>query len=312
MEEKEIIEEDELESEKELLNDVVDDSRIEPEYNLEAMNEKEIEDTYLGLVAKEQRKEVLTKKEKEFKTKVDEAISRSEEENFLTQKKRELEDKEKSLEEKEAFLKEYMKVKETDPSKVVQAHEKELSLKGGDSVPKLIKFILKMRKVKKKGGKILVQVYRNKRVTIKWTAEDVTYVEFISRDEKGNELIEVTRFNKFIYSYEGTPVPVLFAIQGVAEGYSFFENFQSNITSEMVSRLHSRAYQAGYEKGAEQTGANKKDDVLTKFMPIIVVIILIAIIGIGYLMFQIYNDNSMILEALEVIKASRGGVTILP
>lgn len=273
---------------------------------LEEMDEKQIEEKYLDIVGKIEVKKELTKQEQVFKQKVDEAIAKADEVRFLEQTKKELEEKEKSLEEKEAFLKEYSKVKEADPSKIIKAEEQEISLRGGESIPKLISFIIKMKKAKKKGGKILVQVFRNKRVVIKWTLNDVSYVEFYSKDEKGNELVEVTRFNEFIYTYEGTPIPVLFAIQGVAEGFNFFENFQTSITSEMISRLTSRAYHAGYEKGAELVSPNKKGGMFAGLEPFMPIIILGGFILMIFMMYLLYGEVTNMIKEVEAVKQAVG------
>jgi len=272
---------------------------------IDEMNETEIEEKYLEILEKINAKKDLTDKEKNFKKMVDEAIAKADEQRAFEQRELELKEKEKSLEEKEKFLAEYSKVKEADPSKIIKANDQEVSLKGGESIPYLINFIIQMKRAKKKGGKILVQVFRNKRVVIKWTLNDVAYVEFFSKDEKGNELIEVTRFNEFIYTYEGTPIPVLFAVQGIAEGYSFFEKFQTSLTSEMVSRLTNRAYHSGFVKGSEQISSNKKKSgllgALTEFMPLILIL---GLLVMGWLIMQMYGEMTALRETIEALKTS--------
>lgn len=279
--------------------DLIDSAK---EIKIEEMDNKQIEDKYLLIVAKLERKEKLTAYEIGFKQRVDEAVAKAEEQNRINNQRLLLEEKEKELSQKEEFLKEYIKTKEQHPEQILRTKDKDIVLTGSSSIPKLLKFIFLLRKAKKKGGKILVQVMRNKQVLIQWTNKELSYVEFITKDEHQNELLEVTRFNEYIYTYEGTPIPVLFAIQGCAEGYNFFGEFAKDITSEMVSRLTSRAYHAGYEKGAELKKPGEKKsglmNLLTKFMPVIVIGVAILV---AYIAYTIYGDNTKILSALDTM-----------
>jgi hypothetical protein len=302
-----MVEEKNIETPKELIDSV-------KESKIEEMSEKQIEDKYLEIIGKIDRKEKLTLNETNFKNKVDESIARAEAQMHIQNETKRLAEKEQELEKKEEFLKEYIKTKEENPDKIIQTKQKELTLTGGDSLPKLLHFVFMLRKAKKKGGKILVQVMRNKQVYLKWTKADLAYVEFITKDEHGNELLEVTRFNEYIYTYEGTPIPVLFAIQGIAEGYNFFGEFKKDITAEMVGRLTSRAYHAGYQKGAELVDPNKNKknllDTLMKFMP---VILIVGLLALGYLMWQMVgqmNEMYKVVTNPEAVQALQNAAYI--
>jgi len=273
--------------------------------NFEEMSEEEIQTKYLEILEKAEKKEKLSQIEIDFKEKVDAAIAKSEEKANIEYQKKLLEEKEIDLQKREDFLKEFIKTKTENPNSVIQSKDSDITLTGGSSIPKAIKFFLQMRKAKKKGGKVLVQVFRNKKVTISWTASDITYVEFHTTDENHNELIEVTRFNEFIYTYEGTPIPVLFAIQGVAEGYNFFESFRKDITSEMVSRLTTRAYHAGYTKGAELVNPNNnKNDILALLTNIMPIIMIIGFIVCGYLLWTQYDSMKAMYAMMQSMQAT--------
>lgn len=244
----------------------------------------------------------LTEDEKKFKEDIEEMQKKEMEaekaQNLLLQE-------EKLRQEKlENEIKEqYLETKKDNPSKVIQAKEKEISLTGGESLPKLLGFVFAMKTAKKKGGRILVQVFRNRKVIIKWTLNEVTFVEFFTKDEKGNDLMEITRFSEYQYSYEGTPIPVLFAVQGYAEGFDFFSEFRKDLSSEMVSRLVTRAWHSGYLKGAEVAQPKNKGDpfgFLTPFMPIIIIGGFIIMI---YLLWQQYGAMNEMYATVQVLQA---------
>jgi len=211
-------------------------------------------------------------------------------------------EKEKQEEYQAKILKEYRDVKEKTPEKIIAIKESEVTLSGGTSIPKLIKFIFTLNKAKKKGGKVLVQVFRSRKVLVKWTSSDITFVEFYTTDEKGNELMEVTRFSEYPYSFEGTPIPVLFAVQGYSEGFDFFSEFRKDLSSEMVSRLITRAFHAGYMKGAEVAQPNKKSNLLEGLMQFTPIILIGGFIVMGYLLYTMYQDNTLMLHTMQSIQ----------
>jgi len=257
---------------------------------------------YMWLKQKVKSGEKLTPEETKLKMDYDAMAQREQEINRAAEERAQAEAARQAKLQREILM-EYAETKEKNPQKIVVARESDIVLSGGTSIPKLMKFIFTLNKAKKKGGKVLVQVFRSRKVLVKWTASDITFVEFYTTDEKGNELMEVTRFSEYTYSFEGTPIPVLFAVQGYAEGFDFFSEFRKDLSSEMVSRLITRAFHAGYLKGAEVAQPNKKNNLLEglqQWTPLIV----IAGMGIlGFLMYQMYNDNTTMLHAMQSIQS---------
>lgn len=251
----------------------------------------------------------LTTEETAFKNDMEE-MQKAEDAAEKEQETKLLAEAEKQAKKQAEIELQYRETKEKTPGKVVQAYEREISLTGGDSVPKLLGFIWAMKKAKKKGGKVLVQVFRNRKVVFKWTLNEVSFVEFFTKDEKGNELMEITRFSEYPYSYEGSPVPVLFAVQGYAEGFDFFSEFRKDLSSEMVSRLVTRAWHAGYLKGAEVAQPKQKKgmfDGLIAWMP------LITIAGFAIMIFmlwQMWDGLGGMVKSVQLIQAQMA--TIAP
>jgi hypothetical protein len=258
----------------------------------------------IGLKQKEGKS--ITNEEKQFMEDMNKLFAIDKE-----MEERQQEEKNNEEELKAKVLEEYNIVKEADPSKIDAMKKEDKSYRGGDSIPKLIKFALAMKKVKKKGGKVLVKITRDRQFFIEWTNKDVAFVTFGSKDEKGNIILEVTRFQEYKYTYEGSPIPVLFAVQGYSLGFDFFDKYKKDITSEMVSRIASRAYHSGYLEGVNlRDKANNKNDVLgllTKFMPLILIIGLIAIL---YLLNQNYESMKIVYSTMETMQVQMN--TLVP
>lgn len=243
----------------------------------------------------------LTQKEAQFKVELDKAVVREKEvEEIQERTAQEQQAKQKQIQEE--IMREYQATKNKSPEKILKVSELEITLSGGESIPKLLSFVFAMKKARKKGGKVLVQVFRSRKVMVKWTNKDISFVEFYTTDEKGNELMEVTRFSEYPYSFEGTPIPVLFAVQGYAEGFDFFSEFRKDLSSEMVNRLITRSFHAGYMKGAEVSQPKKKNDFLASLLEFTPIICIAGFFVVGYLVYTMSQDNKVMLESVLAMK----------
>jgi DNA polymerase III gamma/tau subunit len=108
-------------------------------------------------------KRILNKEKIKEKLTIDEQVFKDDWENQLKKEKKMQDETEKiAREEMERQKKyqdeikaEYLATKEKNPEKIVRVNEKEISLNGGESIPKLIGFIFTMKTARKKGGKVL-------------------------------------------------------------------------------------------------------------------------------------------------------------
>jgi len=306
---KEPFEEDTFEEEVEIVSPKETPDE-EKEYLLKALEEGDkdvgIYYKYKALGIKQKEGKPLTDEEKAFMIEMNELyeIDRQMKEKQEQEIKNEEEQKEKVMEE-------YKLLKSTNPEKIDFVDTKTKRFSGGDSIPKLLTFALAMKKTKEKGGKVLVKVTRDRKFYIEWTNKDVHFVEFYTKDDKGNVIPEVTRFTEYKYSYEGSPVPVLFAIQGYYEGYDFYDKYKKDITAEMVSRIASRARHAGYLEGINlKDKDNKKNGMLgalTEWMPIILVI---GLLIMGWLMYQMYGSMAEMYQTVQVMQSQMN--TLVP
>ena len=260
----------------------------EKEYLLEALETGEPEILahikYKALGKKQSKGEELTKEESVFMEEMNKLYT-LEQQKLDAQKMIEAETQAK----KEEVMREYEEMKKVAPQKIDVVNDSQ-TLRGGSSIPKLLKFAFQMKRAKKKGGKVIVKVTRDRKVIIEWTMKDLHFVEFYTKDEKGNVISEITRFNEYKYNYEGSPIPVLFAIQGYAEGFDFFDEFRKDITSEMVSRISSRSFHAGYLEGIDLREKQKPKGMLENLAPLMPIIMIIGFLIMGWLLYQMYGE----------------------
>lgn len=261
---------------------------------------------YNAIGLKQKEGKTITEEEKQFMEDMNKLFAIDKE-----MEEKQQQDKENEEEIRAKVLEEYNIVKEVDPSKIDFIQKEDKVYRGGDSIPKLISFALAMKKVKKKGGKVLVKITRDRKFFIEWTTKDIAFVTFESKDEKGNIIPEVTRFQEYKYTYEGSPIPVLFAVQGYSLGFDFFDKYKKDITSEMVSRIASRAYHSGYLEGVNlrDKSGNKNGllSALTEFMPLILIIGLVAIL---YLLNQNYESMKVVYNTMQVMQSQMN--TLVP
>lgn len=292
--------EEEIDDKRIVLNKVQDK---DDEYLLKAINnieddEQKIYFKYLAIGEKQKENKELTAEEKEFMKTMNLMYSQqSQEEKELNEMQRINAEKEKKI------MDEYVLTKKNNPEKITTLNlSKNGSVDGTTSIPNLLKFILVLKTAKKKGGKILVKVTRDRSVFIEWTNKPITFIEFWTTDEKGTQTPEITRFNEFKYNFEGQPIPVLFAIQGYAEGFDFFGEFRKDITSEYVARIASKARHAGFLEGLNQTNKEKKSGVLgtlTEYMPLILIL---GVLILGWLMYTMYGEMAVLYETIKQLQ----------
>jgi len=202
---------------------------------------------------------------------------------------------------KDKIKEQFEKAKLEEPYKI-DYHRDNQKLVGGDSIPKLLKFAFTLKKAKKKGGRILIKITRQKNVSFEWTMKDINFVEFYNKDEKGNVIPEITRVTKIDYNYEGSPIPVLFAVQGYYENWDFYNEFRKDITSEMMARIASRSRHAGYLEGINQREDSKPKNPLEgilMYLPLIIVVVCLIMLWLVYSMYGEMQQMVIVVDSLK-------------
>jgi len=256
---------------------------------------------YLIITNKIKKGDRITKKEKEFKAVYEEAKRKEIEFQEATEKKM-LEEQAKQAEMQEQINKDYEEMKTNNPEKIDSNDTTSLSLKGSDNFLKVALTFMQLKKSNKKGGKIFIKVSRPKKVSIEWTTKDVRFVEFWSINERGDKVKEITRVSEYKYTFDGTSIPVLFAVQGIAESYDFYDAFRRDLTSETVSGIAMESYNAGYKDGLVLNEGKQKNSILamlTEFMPLILILGFLVMI---VLLWQMYDSTLAMQKAIELMQ----------
>jgi len=274
------------------------------DYNevVEAMPELKQDLDYLLIVNKLKNGEKCSAKELEFKEVYEEA-KRKEAEFSQAQELKQVEETERQKELQELVNKEYEQYKTLHPETIEVYDDKSLTLKGSDNFLKVAMTFMQLKKSKKKGGKIFIKVARPKKVSIEWTTQDIRFVEFWSTNERGDKVKEVSRVNQYEYTFEGTSIPVIFAIQGFAEAWDFYSEFKKDLSSEVVSGIAMEAYNTGYKDGLVVSDKKKGNgwlSALTEFMPIILVV---GLAVIAWMLWQQYDSMKAMYSAVQVMQS---------
>ena len=146
---------------------------------IETMPELKEDLDYILLTKKLEKGKTLTKKEQDFKEVYE--LAKQKEQEYEKQQAKQLEEetiKQKVLQEK--INKEYEEFKEINPDRVESIDTtKSLSMNGSENFLKVAKMFLKIKKSKKKGGKIFVKVARPKKVSF-----ELLDLQFLSETPK--------------------------------------------------------------------------------------------------------------------------------
>ena len=277
---------------------------------IESMPELKEDLDYILIANKIKEGKNVSEKEKQFVRIYEEAKSKEVDFQESTYKKME-EEKGRQEQIQDKINQEYEEYKTKYPDKIEKVDAiKTLTPNNTNNFLKVGLAWAKLAKGKKKGGKIFVKVSRPKNVSFEWTNKDIRFVEFWSTNERGDKVKEITRVSQYNYTFNGTSIPVIFAIQGFAESWDFYSEFKKNLDSEFVSGLVMEAYNLGYKDGTLLLDKNKKPNTLQELMPILIVVILVIMGAVAYLCYAIYEDNTKILDALETIK--QVGTTTAP
>jgi len=197
--------------------------------------------------------------------------------------------------EKKEVLEEYEKIKKEEPENVLKADTK------GDVVgPGKIKEFFAGRRINKikekaykKGKHIIIKAYAGRGFEI-ISSKPVKYVEFKTKNEKGEEIVNITRIAQPKGHLQGTSIPVHLCIEGVANSVDLFQNFETNMSAEYINKLLQGEFETGLTTGLaiRSDKANKFD--VAKITPILFIILIAAMGFIAYNQMQLFEIVSKI------------------
>ena len=161
------------------------------------------------------------------------------------------------------------------------------------------------KKVKKKGGSVLIKFYKDTSAELVWLKRPVTFVEFLSKDETGDIIRSVSRITKNKHRLKGSSVPVHLAIEGSSENVSLLEGVNTSLSAKYINGLLQSSFEAGraFEADLEQNKKKKFDIASIGF---ILTLIMLAVLL--YLAYQQYNLYELVMKmAPQAVAAATGG-----
>jgi len=144
------------------------------------------------------------------------------------------------------------------------------------------------KKARTKGGEIIIKGHIGKGYEILWSRKPVRYVEFISKNEQGEEVRNITRIVKTKGHLKGSSIPVHLCLEGIADSFDPFEGLETNLSAEYFNKLLMGQFQSGLAVGLA-IKPKKADRSLERFMPIILIAVVGCMIILIYFMSQIWE-----------------------
>ena len=145
------------------------------------------------------------------------------------------------------------------------------------------------KKAYKKGLNIIIKCNIGRGYEIITSKKPVRYVEFKSKNEKGEDVTNITRITKNKGHLNGSSIPVHFCIEGVANSFDPFENMETNMSAEYFNKLLQGEFQAGLATGLaiKPEGAGGLD--MAKLTPLLLLGVIGALGVIAYYQMQLFE-----------------------
>jgi len=209
-----------------------------------------------------------------------------------TEKARLVEEKKQSAETKKKEVeKEYKEVKAKKPELVLDANIKGKQYSAG--ALKNMMASRKLDKIKKKafrkGGEIIIKGHIGKGYELIWSKTPKRYVEFLSKNEQGEEVRNITRITKTKGHLRGSSIPVHLCLEGVANSIDPFEGIETNMSAEYFNKLLQGEFQSGLATGLAIRPEKASRFDMAKVTPILFLALLGGMIILGYYVTQIYE-----------------------
>ena len=147
----------------------------------------------------------------------------------------------------------------------------------------------KKKKAYRKGLNVIIKCNIGRGYEIITTKKPVRFVEFKSKNEKGEEVTNITRITKSRGHLNGSSIPVHFCVEGVANSFDPFENIETNMSAEYFNKLLQGEFQSGLATGLaiKPEGAGKFD--MAKITPLLLLGVIAALGVIAYYQMQLYE-----------------------
>jgi hypothetical protein len=288
---------------KKVVKEIKDESEIienVEEKNVKEFNELSHEEKVFLINKKVKEKQELSFEETKFVENVNEQIKQSELEEEI--KQRELD--------QDIILKEYAEAAPSEKLTAEQVAKNSVRVGGGGFLQKI--FVnLALRNAAKKGGSLLLKVYRDSAIEIIWSKTPVRFVEFVEPGEISGETIKhISRVTKTKHRLKGSSIPIHIICEGVFENLNLYGDTETNLSSEYLNRMSISYFQAGLSKGLGLRTSN--DNFLASLQPLMPIILIVGLLVIGWISMQMYGEMTALRAAVEASKNLPAAIIVGP
>jgi len=153
------------------------------------------------------------------------------------------------------------------------------------------------KKAMKKGGEIIIKGHMGKGYELIWSSKPIKYVEFLSKNEQGEEVRNITRITKTKGHLRGSSIPVHLCLEGVANSIDPFEGIETNMSAEYFNKLLQGEFQSGLATGLAIKPNKSSGLDMAKLTPILLIGVIGALGVIAYYQMQLFEMVSKLAGA---------------
>lgn len=226
---------------------------------------------------------------------------------------------------KQTIIKEYNETKKKNPELIIKngLGPKQEGFVVGKNFLKSMAFIVGTHWAIKYGYCKLVKVWKDKGVEEIYLKKMPKFVEFWSKNERGEDQVNICKVRIMNYRLQGTTIPVCYAVEGFIDAFDFFGNMRDEYTQELFQKAQLLGYWAGVLKGKETFPDQKEESFWSKYKLLLILGgIMLLLIGLAYYaQFQQIQDMTTQIDTLTtLLKANqvdmnamiiRGGKAVL-
>lgn len=226
---------------------------------------------------------------------------------------------------KKNILKEYNETKKKNPELIARngLGPKQEGFVVGKNFLKSMSFIVGTHWAIRFGYVKLVKIWKDRSVQEIYLKQMPKFVEFWSRNERGEDQVNICKVRMMNYRLQGTTIPICYAVEGFIDAYDFFGDMRDEYTQELFQKANLLGYWAGVLKGKETFPDQKEESFWSKYKLLLILgVILVIIIGLAYYaqFNQIQEMTTQIETLTAILKASqidvnatiiRGGTAVI-
>ena len=208
------------------------------------------------------------------------------------------------------IIKEYKTVLKKNPELVIRngLGPKQEGFVVGKNFLKSVGFIVSTHWSMKYGYCKLVKIWKDKGVEEIYLKKMPKFVEFWSKNERGEDVVNICKVRVLNYRLQGTTIPICYAVEGFIDAYDFFGNMRDEYTQELFQKALLLGYWSGILKGKETFPDQKEESFWSKYKLLLILGgVLLLLIGLAYYgqLQQINSMNEQITVLTNLLKASQ-------